>query len=143
LEVLPLFVRAGAIIPMGPVQQYVGETEPRIIELHIWPGSRGELDWYEDDGLTMTYESGNVHQKWVTLSSERRGGAILRFAASKGPYPSRVKRWRVIWRGGRRPEGGGRRPVEPTSDLRPPTSDLGVIALEFANSDEPMEQRIK
>ncbi len=143
LEVLPLFVRAGAIIPMGPVRQYVSETEQRIIELHIWPGGRGDLDWYEDDGLTMAYESGNVHQKRVTLSSDRKGGAILRFATSKGPYPSRVKRWRVIWRGGRRAEVGGRRSESGGPRSRPPTSDLGAIALEFANSDEPMERRIK
>jgi alpha-glucosidase (family GH31 glycosyl hydrolase) len=36
LEVLPLFVRDGAVIPMGPVQQYVGESACDPLELHIW-----------------------------------------------------------------------------------------------------------
>src|SRR4029453_4730163 len=56
LKKLPLFIRAGAIVPMGPVQQYVGEKPSDIVELHLWPGSTGELCWYEDDGKSMEYE---------------------------------------------------------------------------------------
>ncbi|XWK89952.1 MAG: glycoside hydrolase family 31 protein [Phormidium sp.] len=58
LEKMPLFVRAGAIIPMSPVMQYINEKPLDPLTLRIYPGATGELTFYEDDGETFAYENG-------------------------------------------------------------------------------------
>jgi alpha-D-xyloside xylohydrolase len=55
---LPLYVRAGSIIPFGPIVQYTGEKPADPITLHIYAGADGEFTLYEDDGLTYDYEKG-------------------------------------------------------------------------------------
>ncbi len=97
LETIPVFVRAGAIIPMAAVQQYVGENEPGIINLHIWPRARGQLQWYEDDGVSMAHTRGSSLEREVTFTPKRNGG-VLRLGPAKGRYVSEVKTWRVILR---------------------------------------------
>ena len=57
LDQPPLFVRAGAVLPMGPVQQFVGEKPDAPWEWHIYPGS-GVSWFYEDDGHTPAYRQG-------------------------------------------------------------------------------------
>ncbi|MBI3240739.1 MAG: DUF5110 domain-containing protein [Chloroflexi bacterium] len=51
LDELPLFVRAGAIIPTWPPAQHTDAIDRDDVTLHIWPGE-GALDFYEDDGAT-------------------------------------------------------------------------------------------
>ncbi len=57
LERMPLYVRAGAIIPMQPVMQYVDERPLDQLRLRIWAGT-GELTLYEDDGRSFEYRHG-------------------------------------------------------------------------------------
>ncbi|MBD2744035.1 glycoside hydrolase family 31 protein [Coleofasciculus sp. FACHB-1120] len=57
LERMPLYVRAGAIIPMQPVMQYTDERPLDELTLRIWPG-HGECRLYEDDGHTFEYQTG-------------------------------------------------------------------------------------
>ena len=97
LEIIPLFVRAGAIIPMAAVQQYVGQDESGIINLHIWPGARGRMRWYEDDGESMAYTGGSSVAREINFMPKRSGG-VVRLGPSKGSFASRVKMWRVILR---------------------------------------------
>jgi alpha-glucosidase len=61
LERMPLYVRAGSIIPMAPVMQHVDEQPLDLLRLRIWPGT-GEFTLYEDDGQTFAYQSG----AWAT-----------------------------------------------------------------------------
>ena len=57
LDRIPLDIRAGSIIPMGPEIEYAGEkTDP--IELRIYPGADGEFSLYEDQGDTYAYKQG-------------------------------------------------------------------------------------
>ncbi|WP_017318268.1 glycoside hydrolase family 31 protein [Mastigocladopsis repens] len=58
LEKMPLYVRAGAIIPMQPVMQYVDEHPVEHLRLRIFPAT-GEFTLYEDDGHTFEYQKGN------------------------------------------------------------------------------------
>jgi alpha-glucosidase len=55
LEVCPMYVKAGSIIPNYPVQEYVGEKEITELTLDIYPG-KGEYLHYQDDGETFAYE---------------------------------------------------------------------------------------
>ncbi|MBH8563725.1 glycoside hydrolase family 31 protein [Nostoc sp. CENA67] len=57
LERMPLYVRAGAIIPMAPVMQYTDERPVDQMRLRIWRG-KGEFTLYEDDGHTFEYQTG-------------------------------------------------------------------------------------
>ena len=55
---LPLFVRPGAIIPMGPFLQYSNEKPTDPIELRVYRGADGRFTLYEDEGDTYDYEKG-------------------------------------------------------------------------------------
>jgi alpha-D-xyloside xylohydrolase len=58
LDVIPLFVRAGSIIPLGPCRQHVDDQPDAPIELHLYPGRDGRFLLYEDEGDSYRYEQG-------------------------------------------------------------------------------------
>ncbi|MCX7671352.1 MAG: DUF5110 domain-containing protein, partial [Anaerolineae bacterium] len=58
LDIMPLYVRAGAIVPMGPVRQHVDDRPDTAVELHIYPGGNGRFQLYEDEGDGYNYEQG-------------------------------------------------------------------------------------
>jgi len=58
LDRLPLFVRAGSIIPMGPDEEWSTEKPADPIELRIYPGANGNFTLYEDEGDNYNYENG-------------------------------------------------------------------------------------
>ncbi len=58
LTTVPLHVRAGSILPLGPVRQYAQEKAEDPLELRIYAGADGHFDLYKDDGLTRAYERG-------------------------------------------------------------------------------------
>src|SRR5439155_1279712 len=62
LETIPLYVRAGAIIPTGPVKQHTGETTDAALTLTIYPGADGAASVYEDDGESFAHETGEHHK---------------------------------------------------------------------------------
>jgi alpha-D-xyloside xylohydrolase len=58
LDRMPLFVRAGSIVPMGPDMQYAAEKPADPIELRIYRGADGDFTLYEDENDTYDYEKG-------------------------------------------------------------------------------------
>ncbi|MFZ0641171.1 MAG: TIM-barrel domain-containing protein [Candidatus Acidiferrales bacterium] len=58
LETLPLFVRAGAILPLGPVKQHTGEKVGGSLSVTVYPGADGSFLLYEDDGKSFDYRKG-------------------------------------------------------------------------------------
>jgi alpha-glucosidase (family GH31 glycosyl hydrolase) len=58
LATLPLYVRAGTILPLGPIKQYATEKVEEELEFAIYPGADGEFVLYEDDGVTFNCERG-------------------------------------------------------------------------------------
>jgi alpha-D-xyloside xylohydrolase len=58
LETLPLYVRGGSILPMGPAVQYTTEKPADPIELRVYRGADADVTLYEDDGETYSYEKG-------------------------------------------------------------------------------------
>ncbi|HJX71771.1 MAG TPA: TIM-barrel domain-containing protein [Bacteroidales bacterium] len=58
LENMPVFARAGAIIPMQPEMNHTGEKPVNPLTLDIYPLSATAFDLYEDDGLTLDYQKG-------------------------------------------------------------------------------------
>ncbi|HNP74587.1 MAG TPA: DUF5110 domain-containing protein, partial [Kouleothrix sp.] len=84
LERMPLYARAGAIIPSGPAMRYADERPLDALALDLFPGD-GELTFYEDDGHTFAYERG---QHCTTRYTLRREGDDLVFTigARAGQY---------------------------------------------------------
>ena len=60
LDEMPLFVRAGAILPMQPVVQNTGETPDGPLQLRVYPGDDCGGSLYQDDGHTFAYKKGEV-----------------------------------------------------------------------------------
>ncbi|HEV3036579.1 MAG TPA: glycoside hydrolase family 31 protein [Candidatus Angelobacter sp.] len=58
LDKLPLFVRAGSIVPLGPDVEFAAQDLSGPIELRIYRGADGDFDLYEDQGDTYSYERG-------------------------------------------------------------------------------------
>src|SRR5262249_9514338 len=58
LETMPLYVRAGSILPLGPVKQYTAERVDQPDTLMIYPGANGSFALYEDDGKSFDYRKG-------------------------------------------------------------------------------------
>ena len=72
LDTVPMFVRAGAIIPTGPPLNYVGEKPVDPITFNIYPDDAGTASTilYEDDGISPAYKSGNFRRTKIEF---RRG----------------------------------------------------------------------
>jgi alpha-D-xyloside xylohydrolase len=66
LEILPLFVRAGSLLPLGPDIQYAGEKPGAPLELRVYPGQDGRFDLYDDEGDSYRYEQGEL--AWTPLT---------------------------------------------------------------------------
>ena len=58
LNHVPMFVRAGSILPLGPEMQYVGEKSWDDLEIRVYPGADGSFTLYEDEGDGYNYEKG-------------------------------------------------------------------------------------
>jgi len=58
LDQIPLYVRAGSILPMGPDVEYASEKPADPIELRVYRGADGDFTLYEDEGDTYDYEKG-------------------------------------------------------------------------------------
>jgi alpha-glucosidase (family GH31 glycosyl hydrolase) len=72
LATTPLYVRAGAVIPMGPVKQYTGEPSDEPLTMVVYPGADGESHWYEDDGKSFDYRRGDSMNAVVTWRNATR-----------------------------------------------------------------------
>ena len=79
LATIPLFARAGAIVPLGPVKQYTGEPVGGPTALSVYPGADGAFLLYDDDGLTAGYRKGD----WMGIAiawDDARRRLVLRLA---------------------------------------------------------------
>jgi alpha-glucosidase len=74
LETVPLFVRGGAIIPLGPEMKYVGEKPADPVTFEIYPDAAGRAagSLYEDDGVSPAYSNGVVRRTTIAYA----GGEI-------------------------------------------------------------------
>jgi alpha-glucosidase (family GH31 glycosyl hydrolase) len=59
LDTMPLYVRSGAILPLGPVKQYTSEKVDAPLSVTIYPGADGSFLLYEDDGKSFNYRKGD------------------------------------------------------------------------------------
>ncbi len=96
IETLPLFIRPGSILPMGPLVQYSSEKLDGPIELRIYRGVDGHFTLYEDQGDTYDYEKG----QYATIPiSWHEATHTLEIGVRSGSFPSMVKdrTFNIVW----------------------------------------------
>jgi alpha-glucosidase/alpha-D-xyloside xylohydrolase len=93
LETQPVFVKAGSVVPTGPVKQHTGESSSEPITLTVYPGADGKSALYEDDGISFQYERGEFTRTELLWTESSR---TLRLTANK-PHPER--RLRIVLAG--------------------------------------------
>jgi alpha-glucosidase len=95
LETVPLFVRGGAILPLGPEMNYVGEKPRDPLGFEIYPDARGEAatSLYEDDGLTEDYRQGSFRQTSLSYRHTATGGAQIDVSAATGSFRPAARDW--------------------------------------------------
>jgi alpha-D-xyloside xylohydrolase len=71
---IPLLVRAGAIVPLGPVMQYVDQHRDAPITFNVYTGANGKFSLYEDDGVTNAYTRGEASR--IPVSYDERSGTL-------------------------------------------------------------------
>ena len=81
---VPMFVRAGSILPLGPEMQYVGEKAWDNLELRLYPGADGTFTLYEDEGDNYNYEKGVYSTIAFTWNNKAH---TLTIGERKGQYP--------------------------------------------------------
>lgn len=93
LNRIPLFVRAGSIVPCGPDVQYTGEKKWDNLTLCVYPGENGNFTLYEDEGDNYNYENGaytEIPMNWDNASR------ILTIGARKGEYNGMLQKRQFI-----------------------------------------------
>ena len=85
LDRIPLYVRAGSILLMGPEIEYAGQKPDAPIELRIYRGADGHFDLYEDQGDTYNYEKG---ERAVIPIDWNDATQTLTIGARSGSYPA-------------------------------------------------------
>jgi alpha-D-xyloside xylohydrolase len=88
LETLPLYVREGSILPMGPERQHTEDAPGGPLTLWVYTGRSAAFELYEDDGVSYAYERGAFST--VPLSWDEASG-VLTVGARTGSYPGRVE----------------------------------------------------
>jgi alpha-D-xyloside xylohydrolase len=71
---IPLFVKAGSLVTMGPVTQYVDEQPDAPIRLQVYTGADGQYSLYEDDGVTNAYTRGESSR--IPISYDDKAGIV-------------------------------------------------------------------
>ena len=100
LEKLPLFVRAGSIVPMGPAMEWSTEKPADPIELRIYPGADGDFNFYEDENDNYNYAKGahaTIQLHWNDATKELTIGA--REGSFKGMAAEHTFRLVVVEKG--------------------------------------------
>ena len=88
IETLPLFIRPGSIVPMGPFLQYSDEKKPDPIEVRIYAGANGTFMLYEDENDSYRYEKGVYATIPFAWDDATR---TLTIGARKGEFPGMLK----------------------------------------------------
>jgi len=113
LDTIPLFVKAGSIIPMQPEMTYTGEKPVDVITLDVFPYGESKYDLYEDDNLSSEYKNGNFALTKIT-SNLSASNLLLKIAKPEGKFKPSSHKYlaKIHWTGSAQPksvlENGGK-----------------------------------
>jgi alpha-D-xyloside xylohydrolase len=89
IDQVPMFVRAGSILPIGPAMQYIGQKPWDNLEIRVYPGADATFTLYEDEGDSYDYEKGifsTIEFHW----NEKKHQLII--TDRKGQYPGMLQK---------------------------------------------------
>ncbi len=100
LATLPLFVRAGAILPMHPAMLYDGEKPVDEITFDLYPQGESHYTMYEDDGTTRRHEKGESSRQDIRVQAPAQGSGEVRVGidAVRGEYAGQLPQRRYALR---------------------------------------------
>ncbi len=84
IDQIPLFIRSGSVLPLGPFQQYTSAKTPDTLEIRVYPGADGRFLLYEDETDNYNYEKGiysTIEMVW------NDGKRALTIQDRKGSFP--------------------------------------------------------
>jgi alpha-glucosidase/alpha-D-xyloside xylohydrolase len=94
LETMPLYIRAGSILPLGSVKQFTGEKVEQPLSVSIFPGGDASFLLYEDDGISFNYRKGG----WMGIQMDWHDAnrtLTLRLAAGSRMLPPLRRKFEV------------------------------------------------
>jgi len=89
IDIIPLYIKAGSILPWGPKVQYAEEKKWDDLDIFVYPGADAEFVLYEDENNNYNYEKGafsTIKMKWNDKSR------TLTIGASHGEFPGMLKK---------------------------------------------------
>ena len=96
IETIPLYVRAGSIIPMGPYLQYATEKGADPIEIRVYTGANADFVLYEDENDTYNYESGKYST--ITMNwNEAEKTFTIKDRNGKFPGMLENRTFKIVW----------------------------------------------
>ena len=106
LDIEPLYVRAGSIVPMGPVVQYATQQPDAPYEIRIYPGANARFTVYEDDNETYDYEKGQYATYELSWNDAARK---LTVGPRKGQFPGMmlIRQLKIVLAGKEQSAGSG------------------------------------
>ena len=87
IETIPIYIKAGSIVPMGPFLQYATEKPADPIELRIYQGANGQFTIYEDENETYNYEKGLYSTITLLWNDQTK---MLTIKKREGSFPGMV-----------------------------------------------------
>lgn len=88
ISIMPLYIKAGSILPLGPKVQYTSEKKWNDLDICIYPGANGEFTLYEDEFDNYDYEKGAFTSIRFTWNDANR---TLTISDRNGSYPGMLK----------------------------------------------------
>ncbi|MGZ3871840.1 MAG: glycoside hydrolase family 31 protein [Mucilaginibacter sp.] len=88
MDIMPLYVKAGSVIPMGPDMEYATEKVAKNIELRIYPGADGSFKFYEDENDNYNYEKGKFATFTLSWNDKARR---LSISDTRGSFAGMLK----------------------------------------------------
>jgi alpha-D-xyloside xylohydrolase len=85
LAKIPLHVRAGSILPLGPVKPYADARSDEPLEIRVYPGADGSFELYDDEGDGFGYQRGRYATVRFAWHDER---GVLEIGSRQGRFPS-------------------------------------------------------
>lgn len=95
-ERMPVFVKAGAIIPFGPDLQYTSEKPADVITLYVYTGADGSFNLYEDEGTNYNYEKGAFAETPISYNESKK---TLTIGDRKGYFNGMLqkRKFNIVW----------------------------------------------
>ena len=95
-ERMPIFIKAGSILPVGPLMEYTNEKPADPVTLYVYTGTDASFDYYEDEGTNYNYEKGKYTIIPIVWSENDR---ILTIGDREGEFNGMLKerKFRVVF----------------------------------------------